>query len=573
MSGLFNTFNIAKRGMGVQQKALDVTSHNISNANTPGYSRQRAEIETSRPFGMPSLNSVTEPGQLGTGAQISAINRIRDTFTDYLYRNESSTYGNFEQRYNFLTQVEGIFTEPSDTGISSLMGKFFDAWQEVSKQPSSSRARTVLVEQTKALTNALNHASNQLEKLTDNAQSLLKDNVFEVNNLLDQVNQLNKEIRSVKVAGNTPNDLMDKRDLLLDELSLKFNINVDRKNLETIELKPTDGGDFALVRPTDGESYNRLSYISGVEKQTDGKIKVTYYALGNMNSQDNKKELTIEPGTMKDDEIDAKIKELEETRVIFGNEKGEAIGPGGKVISGSQPITFDDLQLFKPSSGGFKGIMSIQEDVNKYKGELDRLAKAMAFAVNTIHSGTDIAGDDDLPFFVNGDDESKEHEITAGNIKVNDEISKDPMKIKVKKDDSSGESDGSRALAIAQLRDTLLKVQDINNQTTRQLFIDGRLNPDGGMGIENDVSGMKIDGYFKDTINRLGVQCQEAKRMVKNQLTLLDGHNESRGSVSGVSLDEEMANLIQFQHAYSANAKIVSTVDELLDVVINGLKR
>lgn len=569
MSGLFATFNVAKRGMGVQQKALDVTSHNISNANTLGYSRQRAEIETSRPFGMPSLNSVTEPGQLGTGAQISAINRIRDTFTDYLYRNESSTYGNFEQRYNFLTQVEGVFTEPSDTGISSLMGKFFDAWQEVSKQPSSSRARTVLVEQTKALTNALNHASNQLEKLTDNAQSLLKDNVFEANNLLNQINQLNKEIRSVKVAGNTPNDLMDRRDLLLDELSLKFNIDVDRKNLETIELRPKDGGDFELVRPTDEESYSRLSYISGVEKQTNGSIKVTYYALGNMNSDSNKRELIIDTAGMSEDDINATIKGLKETRVIFGNEQGEAIKADGTVISGT--IKLDDLQMFKPSSGGFKGLMSIQEDVNKYKDELDRIAKAMAFAVNTVHSGTDKAGDDNLPFFVNGKG-GPEEEITAGNIKINDEISKDPMKINVKKDPSSGESDGSRALAIAQLRDTLLKVQDINNKTTRESFINGKLNPDG-MGIENDVSGMRVDGYFKDTINRLGVQCQEAKRMVKNQMTLLDGHNEARASVSGVSLDEEMANLIQFQHAYSANAKIVSTVDELLDVVINGLKR
>ena len=569
MSGLFATFNVAKRGMGVQQKALDVTSHNISNANTRGYSRQRAEIETSRPFGMPSLNSVTEPGQLGTGAQVSAINRIRDTFIDYLYRNESSTYGNFDQRYNFLTQVEGIFTEPSDTGISSLMGKFFDAWQEVSKQPSSSRARTVLVEQSKAFTNALNHASNQLEKLTDNAQNLLKDNVFEANNLLNQINQINKEIRSVKVAGNTPNDLMDRRDLLLDELSLKFNINVDRKNLETIELKPKDGGNFELVRSTDEESYSRLSYISGVEKQSDGSIKVTYYKLGNMNSEDNKKELIIKTDGMSPDEINSTIKELKETRVIFGNEQGEAIGADGKVISGT--IDIKDLQMFKPSSGAFKGLMSIQEDVNKYKDQLDRLAKAMAFAVNAVHSGSDDSLNDKLAFFVNGKG-GKEEEITAGNIKINDEISSDPMKINVKKEDSSGESDGSRALAIAQLRDALLKVQDINDKTTRQSFINGKLKADG-MGIENDTSGMKVDGYFKDTVNRLGVQCQEAKRMVKNQMILLDGHEESKYSVSGVSLDEEMANLIQFQHAYSANAKIVSTVDELLDVVVNGLKR
>jgi flagellar hook-associated protein 1 FlgK len=94
-----------------------------------------------------------------------------------------------------------------------------------------------------------------------------------------------------------------------------------------------------------------------------------------------------------------------------------------------------------------------------------------------------------------------------------------------------------------------------------------------GMTVENNVNGMTLDGYFKDTIDRLGVQAQEANRMVENQNNLLDDINNSRQSVSGVSLDEETANLVQFQNAYSANAKIIATVDELLDVVVNGLKR
>ncbi|MEL7596732.1 MAG: flagellar basal body rod C-terminal domain-containing protein, partial [Clostridiaceae bacterium] len=116
--------------------------------------------------------------------------------------------------------------------------------------------------------------------------------------------------------------------------------------------------------------------------------------------------------------------------------------------------------------------------------------------------------------------------------------------------------------------------QDISNGTDRSFV--GDLEPDSSLGvptIKSDINGMKIDSYFKDTIDKLGIQEQEAKRVVQNQEVLLKGFQERRDSISGVSLDEEMANLVQFQHAYQANAKIIATVDELLDVVVNGLKR
>lgn len=139
--------------------------------------------------------------------------------------------------------------------------------------------------------------------------------------------------------------------------------------------------------------------------------------------------------------------------------------------------------------------------------------------------------------------------------------------------DKDGETDGARALAVAQIRDKLMVIQNITSTTTRKDLMDGLLTDDNKMNIESNTSGMKLDNYFKDVIDKLGIQGQEAKRMVKNQDSLLASFKETRDSISGVSIDEEMANLIQFQHAYQANAKIISTVDELLDVVVNGLKR
>lgn len=605
MSGLFSTFNIAKRGMTVSQQSIDVTSHNISNANTVGYSRQRAQIETTRPA------STITAGQVGTGAQVSAIERIRDSFLDYQVRNESSTLGKYDVRNNFLKEIESIFNEPSDTGISTLMGKFFDSWQELSKQPQSSNARTVTAQQTQALTDALNHTYTKLTELQDNAQNLIKNNLTDVNSLLNQLDSLNKEIMSVEVSGNTPNDLMDKRDLLLDQLSGKFGINVDKREFEGIDVKATELGGMKygkLVSSDKNGDVSRFSYISEIKKDDsdpsgEGYL-ITYYKLGDMSSEANKGTLKV-TGLTED-----KLNELKANRVLWSNVEGLPVKGDGSPINGKEVAVAAELMDFKPTSGELSGIMSIQKDINGYMDQLNKMAKSIAFSVNAVHSGlpksTGNGGNPDKdysPFFVNKNTAkynnnyelinldatlSSEGEINAGNISINSELLNDVMKIKTKTNDDSfafagenrldGESDGARALAIAQLRNILIRVQDFGESVN---FREDMFNPskggavltNNGMKISSNTSGMKLDGYFKDVIDKLGVQSQEAERMVANQDSLLASLEQNRDSVSGVSLDEEMANLVQFQHSYNANAKIISTVDELLDVIINGLKR
>ncbi|MCM8710954.1 flagellar hook-associated protein FlgK [Clostridium sp. SYSU_GA19001] len=634
MSGLFSIFNIASRGMSTQQRAINVTSHNIANANTEGYSRQRAVIQTTRPFGMPTLNNAAEPGQIGTGSQVTAIQRVRDSFLDYQVRVENSRYGQFSARDKFLSEIESIFNEPSDTGISSLIGKFFDSWQTLSQDAENSNSRTIVVQQAAALADALNHTASQLQKLKENTQSVIKNTVFEVNDILNQIDQLNVQIIGVKVAGQEPNDLMDRRDLLLDELSTKFNITIDKKNFEGFDVKPEDliskglSDNSSFIKAEDNTNVRRLSYIDSITKNADGTYDITYYKLGDKTSSENG--VTIKGVTLTDEEY----KQIDETRVIWADKSGNAA-----VVSGS---TFKDFVLFQPSKGELQGYMSVQKDIDTYMDQLNKVAKALAFSVNALHSGkessvtykVDANGEfildengnkiiesinDFVPFFVNSDVADNvytikstksvlydkngtsaleavlraEDNITAANISVNKQLIDDVMQIKTRFNDdkegyelasdnvTDGLSDGSRALAIAQLRDKLMNIQDIGSviNSRADLFDSSKGNnlinkkSIGTIEFVSSPNGMKIDNYFKDVIDRLGVQGAEAKRMVVNQETLLASFKQTRESISGVSLDEEMANLIQYQHAYQANAKIISTVDELLDVVINGLKR
>jgi flagellar hook-associated protein 1 FlgK len=607
MSGLFSIFNIANRGMSTQQKAINVTSHNIANANTEGYSRQRAIIETTRPFGMPSLNNAAGPGQLGTGAQVSAIQRVRDSFLDYQVRTETSTYGEFSARDKFLSEIEGIFNEPSDTGISTLVGKFFDSWQSLAGNSQSSNSRTIVVQQAAALADSLNHTANQLQKLKENTQSVIKDTVFEVNDVLNQIDQLNQQIIGVKVAGEMPNDLMDRRDQLLDILSSKFNITIDKKNFEGYEVKAEDlisgnkADNSSLIKSENNKDVRRLSYIDSIVKNTDGTYNITYYKLGDKTTSLNAQTLTGVSLT------DAQYKEVDECRVIWADAEGKAVTAGG--------TEFSNMVLFKPSGGELKGYMSVQQDIDNYVDQLNKVAKVLAFSVNALHSGiedtsVDTGKLDYTPFFVNSVEANKtypstatleeklralmdaESDITAANISVNKQLIDNVMLIKTKLNDDKynyatdntedGATDNARALAIAQLRDKLMQIQNVGVaggiNSREDMFNPLKSGNDiqktgNSVTFVSDSKGMKIDNYFKDVIDRLGVQGAEAKRMVKNQESLLSSFQQTRESISGVSIDEEMANLIQYQHAYQANAKIISTVDELLDVVINGLKR
>lgn len=597
MSGLFGTLHVGKSGIFANQGSIDVTSHNIANANTEGYSRQRAELQTERPFCTPSMNNAAGPGQLGRGVNIADINRIRDSFLDYQVRVELGVQGKYAGRDKFLSEIENIFNEPSETGISQLFANFFDGWQELSKQANSSNARTVVAEQSKALTDELNHLNGQLDKLKTNAQSSIRQELNDVNSILNQMERLNEEIIQVTAAGQKPNDLLDRRDLLLDKLSSKFGINIDKKVLNGIDVntkgdtEPPTG--LNLIQSVNPDETARLAYISGIKPLDPndplkaGQYVVTYYKNADMTDENNKVEMTINLN-------EEDYKALDRSRTLWTNKNGEALLVGkdsneviGKVVKKEEdkweldkPYNVEvKLPTFQPSTGNLNGYMTVQDDIDNQIVQLNKLARSLAYAVNAVHEQDDT---DKIDFFVNKNEDGSygdEDKITAGNITVNKKILEDVMKIKVGKGNNPGETDGTRALAIANLMDKLIAIQNLDlDGMNRANFIKnvcgGTITDEANIKtIKGSTDGMTFGGYFKDTVDRLGVQTQEAKRMVKNQHSVLASFQQSRDVVSGVSLDEEMTNLIQFQHAYQANAKIISTVDDLLDVVINGLKR
>lgn len=630
MSGLFDTFTIAKRGLTVQQGNINVTSHNISNSSTEGYSRQRAVAETTRPFGGMSRFDACSVGQVGTGAEVTSIQRIRDYFIDYQYRNASGSSGFYTQQNQTLSKVEDIFGEPSDTGIQELTNQFFSAFQEVSKTPDKSDVKTVALKKAQALADAINYTYNQLDKTCQDSQKLLESDVTDANSYLDQINELNKQIRSVSSVGQAPNDLMDKRDLLVDKLSQKFGVQVDRKSLETIDLSSTEypSAKFpsaALVKSDPNDlGYSRLSYIDTVTAATDasgnltGDVTVKYYPLGNENS--DLQTITINTGSAT--EAKALKDELTQCRILMTDKDGKLtmkdssnkeveVGDGGTVTASQltefKTKIFQTYKYDKDSSGTpvndvdnnhVKGAIaasqSVQDTIKGYMDNLDKLAAALGYSVNALQVGSLDTANTNLSsselVFVTYDDVNKTNTstdkgLTAKNIRINTNLLTDTSKLNCNTSSTSGEGDGKRANAIANLNTVKLNFSGITagtdfSQIDRKTFLTSvgisgttGFTDSNCLSLNAGTTGSTVDSYYKSVINNIAVATQEANRLQDTQEGILYDLQDQRSEVSGVSLDEETTNLIQYQHAYQANAKMISTIDELLDVVINGLKK
>jgi len=499
MSTFFG-FNIARSGLFTAQKALSVVSHNIANAETPGYSRQRVEQRASNPMALSGGK-----GMLGTGVDSTAITQIRNEFLDIKMRNENTVYGQWKSRYESLSEIEAIMNEPSESGIRRVMDDFFSSIQELSKDPSSLTTRAVVRERGIAMANTLNHMHSQFEKMVRDTDFEVKTTVDQINTYANDISKLNEQICKAEMDGNKANDLRDQRNLLMDKLS-------ELVNLEVKEL--TDGKDINL-------SGKLILSINGQP----------------LVSHDKAYKLTV----------DTKDKH----GVLENIEVGQLQWELGRNADGT-PITGSkiDSSILK---GKLKAQLDMRDNIdgdNKgipyYIDKLNEFTNTFATKFNDIHKegyGLQDGSHGNLFF------ESKDSEpITAANIKISSDIEADLDNIAAAKfgdaNDKGLAGDASNMVDLAQIR------------YDHDMFAWG-----------------SPDDFVKSLVSNLGVDAQTAKRMSENQEVLVSQIDLQRQSISGVSLDEEMTNMVKFQHAYNAAARMITTVDEMIDVIVNRMGR
>lgn len=212
-------FDIARRSLSVYQSALTVTSHNVANANNPAYSRQRVLLATENPSKASALT-------IGAGVKIDDIVRVRDQMIDTQIRKFTQTESLYNKQNEIYSKLEVLLSEPSELGLSSLITSFFNSWSELSANPTSVELRNNIVNNGKQLTNRFNELYQGYNKIRTELKNEAVQITTEINSFVGQINTLNRQIFEAKSRGITPNDLMDERDRVIDELSQLVNVNV-----------------------------------------------------------------------------------------------------------------------------------------------------------------------------------------------------------------------------------------------------------------------------------------------------------------------------------------------------------
>lgn len=472
----FQGLEIVKTGLFVSQQALDLTGHNIANANTPGYTRQVIDMSSIAPpttFGM-----YDQWGKaIGEGVKVQDIRQIRNQFLDNQYRRENKSLGEWETKSETLSAIEAIFNEPSDSGINAVLNDFFNSLQELSKNPESLTVRAEVRERGIALADTFNTVYQHLYDKENELNSTVQSRVGEINSYADRISKLNNEIYRFELTGQTANDLRDQRNLLVDQLS-------------------------KLVNITTYEDSNRNFRID-----IDGQALV-----------DGQNAFTMS---------------VDNTGTVKWDLAGTPVNPSSGILKGLLDMRDGD------GTNGIKGIPY-------YMTEWNKLAYNMAQAVNSVHkTGYGLDSSTGINFFKDLGSTYNSSIQYAQQIQVDTSIlaSDGLQKIAAATNPSELPGDNTNALNLISLRDQ------------------------GNTGL----GGATFDDFIRSLISNLGVDAEQANMMQKNQDIMVKQVDLNRQSVSGVSLDEEMTNMVKYQKSYAASARMITTMDELLDTLINRM--
>lgn len=240
MNSTFTGIEIGKRSIIAHTQGLSTIGHNMSNASVDGYSRQRVEMKAFDPIYMPGLGRAETPGQLGQGVTVERIERIRDEILEGRIVSRANGRGFWEARERYVGMLEDVYNEPTEYSVRSLMDGFWDSWQELSFHPEEMAARQQVLQRGEALIDGIQNRYTALREVRDMTDEEIRVTVDRINGILSDVGGLNEQILKVEAMGDNPNDMLDRRDLLVKELSGLVDITVDNRDAD--EFIITTGG-------------------------------------------------------------------------------------------------------------------------------------------------------------------------------------------------------------------------------------------------------------------------------------------------------------------------------------------
>nr|WP_300092985.1 flagellar hook-associated protein FlgK [Sedimentibacter sp.] len=539
----FLGYKTATSALTVSQNQMDVVGQNISNVNTKGYTRQRVDIN-SVSFRTSNLKYGLTGVVIGQGVETSGISQYRDSFLDLRYRTESAKAGSQEVQLSALSDLEAVFDEITTDGLDAQFSDLLEQLHSLTSSPSDPVLEGVVRTSAEMLTQMFNNYSDQINTIKEQQLTYLQDGAIEkVNKLLDNIAELNDQIKKDNISGNPALELNDERNMLIDELSSYLDIDVDvvpldiggGKTIDELVIK-LDGTNIELVNREEnaelgvGTSGNDTTVgLKIPEVDTDGKILKD--ADGN----------TIYTTDLTD---------------ISSSIKGGQIDGYLKFINGS-----GDFAAVVGSDYSNKGIVY-------YEKMLDTLANKFATEMNNLNiheNGTDADGNTVYEGYLfaarTGTGTDSFTGITAANIKISDDWA-DSTNSYIKnttvttEGDSSGATDNILKM-ISKFQEKMdFEVSDGDSTTTDKVLFKG-----------------SFQEFLSFTTTRLNLQVSDVQTSYDTYSETQFQIDYSRNSMSSVDLNEEGVNLLTYSKSYNAAARLMTTIDEMLDTLINQMAR
>lgn len=536
----FGSFTTARLGIYAAQKGLEVTGNNMTNINTTGYTRQRLD-QMSFVSGGPDYYSVPMGTKVGNGVITTGVSQLRDPFLDIAYRNANTNVGQADTKLAWLEQVADVLDEvgkgSDDNGLLyKQMQDVIDAVNQMITEGAGHQEYDALVRTAaQGLTDLFNTYAKGLEQKKENLETSLKQDVETVNGLLKNIQELNDSIRKADVRGDSALELRDQRNLALDELSNYMKIDV------SYEME--DVGSGTMVEKL-------VVSISDTNiKLVDGK----YVTQASVDMKDN---------------YNIKLEELKDR---FGKDTPNKQNQQtlGETLQGSLQASRDMLN----GKGEFSSTDDLKRDpksttkrgIPYYQKSLDLLANKFAQVMNDANRPTDKsdpAGQNKLGgiLFSNSSDGNEIDNITAANISISKAWSTGATQLQCSAD--------SKAPASA--TDNLAHIlAELTGKGHKFMPEEVQKNP-----RPDNTTDPLFTGSFQDMfLNIQGVLGNDIKNtavVLNSYATTLDEVYVDRDSISGVDLNEEATNMMQYQKAYSAACRLMTTLDQALDKLING---
>jgi flagellar hook-associated protein 1 FlgK len=567
--GLTTALQIGRSGLLSSQQALQTAGNNLANVNTPGYHRQRVDLSAT------ATQRVQPDARIGTGVGVDAIGRQVSQAVEARLRSAIGDENHSQTRQQLLGQIESIQNELSDTSLSNRLDQFFNNWSELANKPQDESLRNVVVNEAQTLTRFVQNMRSEMTKLRTQVTEATQSSVTRINELLSRVETLNDRISSREASGGEAMALRDDRGQALEELGQYLDVSTQQHKNGEVDV-------FVGSKPImlNGQSRG----VTLTERQIDGQ------SVTKLVTEQGKTALDLSSGKLaaqlkfKRNDLDDAINTLDTfaKQLIYQVNRKHTQGQG---LTGIDQVTSDNAVAdttaalnsaeadlahqvehgsFKlhvtQKSTGQRQTHVIDVDLDGINPGSDTTLQSLASAINgKANVSASITASGQLQIQSGGDDFSLSFSddssgalaalgvnsfLTgkdATDIGVNSAVAQNVNRVAAASDHQRG--DNGTALAIAGLRDEA--VGALNNSSLTE--------------------------YWRQHVERVGIEVSEAKEQAQADQTVRENLKEQQQSVSGVNVDEQTLDLMQYQRAFQASARFVSTVDQLMQTLIQSI--